>query len=136
MGQLCAVDVVDVCRVDASGVPAEWVEATVATPGQATFVHFSTGPSGVEALTAGRELAREAAMASGARVFSVGCRSEPGGFEVAAVEDGVTAYVWLLGEGLDLEASCFILDPAGGGLACAVAAAAKARGLPVPPTGS
>ena len=118
--------VVDVCGVDAGGVRAEWVEATVATAGQATFVHFSCGRSGVEALMAGRELASEIAIATGARVFSVGCQS-------AAVEDGVTAYAWLLREGLDLPTSCFIMDPAGGGLACAVAAAARARGLPTPP---
>lgn len=118
--------VVDVCRVDAGGVPAEWVEATVATAGQPTYVLFSDGRSGIEALTAGRELAREIAIATGARVLSIGCRS-------ATVDDGVTAYGWLLGEGLDLHTTCFVIDPAGGGLASAVTAAAKARGLPVPP---
>ena len=127
--------VVDVCGVDAGGVPAEWVEATVATPGQPTYILFSGARSGAEALTAGRELARETAIATGARVFSVGCRCVPGGLEGAAVDDGVTAYAWLLGEGLDLQATCFIMDPAGGGLACAVAAAAEARGLPIPPIG-
>src|SRR5436190_24290670 len=29
------------CRVDANGVPAEWVEATVATTGQPTLIYFS-----------------------------------------------------------------------------------------------
>ena len=119
-------DAVLVCGVDAGGIPGEWVEVTVATPGQATFLHFSSGRSGVEALMAGRELACEVAIATGARVFSVGCRR-------AGVQDGVTAYAWLLGEGLDLHTSCFIMDPAGNGLARAVAMAARACGLPIPP---
>ena len=116
---------VTVCRVNAGGVAAEWVEAGVATLDQATFVCLSTGQSGDEALRAGRPAAHELAAATGARVLSVGCR---------AVDDGVDAWAWLLGEGVDLASAAFIVGFGSEQLAAAVRSAAQSRGLPVPPS--
>jgi hypothetical protein len=74
------------CPVDAGGVPAEWVEATVATDRQPTVVYFHLGD--------GRPAACDLALATGARVLSVPCPSGAG--------PGVAAYTWLLGEGVNL----------------------------------
>lgn len=126
---------VSICRVDAGGIPAEWVESTVATAGQATFVHFSEGGSGDEGLRIARGTVRALTLATGARVFSVGCRLGPAHRQEAAVEDGLTAYAWLLEEGLDLQTSAFIAGETPRSVAGGVLAAATHRGLP-PPTGA
>ena len=113
-------------RVDADGVPCEWVEATRATRGQETIVYFLGGEHGVGPLERYRPSALEFAIATGARILTVAC----GG----AVEDGLAAYVWLLGEGCDTKATAFT-DPVGGTLAAAVLEAGNARGLPLPSAG-
>lgn len=95
------------CRVDAGGVAAEWVEACVASPGQPTLVHFSGGGHGVEALERSRSLAGELAVRSGARILVVACRQQPDQTFSAAVERGVAAYAWLLGEGCDANTTAF-----------------------------
>jgi hypothetical protein len=123
--------VVSICVVDAGGVPAEWVETTAATNGQPTFLHFSSGKSGADALAAGRQSARGLAVGTDARIFSVGCQAALDDPPSVAIEDGVTAYAWLLEEGLDLPTTTF--TDTGDGLATAVLWAAKARGFPIPP---
>ena len=123
------------CRVDASGVPAEWVEATVATAGQPTLVYFHGHGSGRDALTVGRRLAANLALATGARVFSVGCRLAREQSQAAAIEDGVAAYVWLLGEGCDLDTTAFISDFSSGARAVGVLRSARDGGLPLPAAG-
>lgn len=114
------------CRVDAHGVPCEWVEVTRATRGQPTIVYFLGAEDGVDPLRLYRPLAFEVAVATGARILTVAC--------CGAVEDGLTAYGWLLGEGCDTRATAFT-DPVGGTLAAAVLEAGSARGLPLPSAG-
>ena len=117
------------CSVDADGVPAQWVETTVATPGQATFVMFVAD---FDELIVRRQLAWSLATTTGARVFVVGCRTGASQCERDMVDDGVTAYAWLLNEGLDLATTTFVMSSTEATLARAVLQAAKARGLPVP----
>lgn len=120
------------CPVDADGVPAEWVEAGIATLGQSTFVLFER--SGYpETLPDHQALAEWLAVTTGARVLSVGSSAASG---MDAVHEGVRAYVWLLGEGLDLRRSAFVGDAAGDDLAAAVLQAAEERGLPLPAGGA
>lgn len=97
------------CRVDAGGVPAEWVEATVATEGQPTIVYLLSG--GVDALEQRRPSAGDLAVATGARVFTVACLPQGTPSSHAAVENGMAAYTWLLGEGCDLDVTVFTHDP-------------------------
>ena len=117
------------CSVDAGGVPAQWVETTVATPGQATFVMFVAD---FDEVIVCRQLAWSLATTIGARVFVVGCRTSPSHCERDMVDDGVTAYAWLLNEGLDLATTTFVTSSVEATLARAVLQAAKARGLSVP----
>ena len=110
------------CRVDAGGVPGEWVEACVATPDQPTIVYLHGGRSAGGSLETVRPLARELAIVTGARVLSVEC---------ATAADAVTAYAWLCGEGLDVDTTTFAGAPADGDLP-AVRLAVAGFGLPLP----
>jgi hypothetical protein len=111
--------------VDAGGTPAEWVEATVATVGQATLLIFDAG----DRQTSRGERAGHLAVTTGARVLRVDCR--PAGTLLSPIEAGVAAYEWLLGEGLDLARATFV-----GRYAAGVRDAACRKGLPVPEPGS
>jgi hypothetical protein len=110
------------CAVNANGVRAEWIEATVATDGQPTVVLFHDGRSCDETV---EHHAEAIATGTGARVLCVECVTE---------SDGVIAYAWLLEEGLDLNTTSFSAGACDRGLAAAVRRAARARGLPVPRT--
>lgn len=126
---------VDYWGVDADGVPAEWVEAAVATSGQWTLVYFHGGRGGVGSVEAGRPPVRRLAVRTGARVFSVGYRHTLEDPHAAAIEDGVSAFAWLLGEGTDLSRTAFIEDVNGSGRAVSVLLRAKDRDLPLPAAG-
>lgn len=135
MTLLLPLDHVTVCPVDAGGVAAEWVEATVASPDQATFVCFSGGPSADDALAANRWWAEELAASSGARVLSVGCRVEAE-HPYHSVEDGLAAWNWLLKEGVALSNATFFDGSGAAALASAVRNAAQDLGLQVPSAGA
>jgi hypothetical protein len=119
------------CRVDASGVPAEWVEAARATQGQPTIVYF-LNEYGADALEEGRQSAGELAVATGARVLTVACSAQGKPDDAGAVERGVIAYAWLLGEGCDLDRTAFAHDLTGSSLLEAVLVRARNQGMPVP----
>lgn len=121
------------CRIDAAGVPAEWVEAGVATKHQPTMVCFLSSGGTVDALEQIRPSAWDLAMRTGARVLSVACSActEPSP-HTAAVKAGLTAYAWLLSEGCDLDRTTFAHEPGGGPLVEGIRVGAVIRGLPVP----
>ena len=94
------------CPVDASGVPAVWVERVAASPGQPTLVHFAASPD-ASGIGSEARLVGALASATGARVLSVGRRpgpSRPG----AEIDDGVATWAWLLGEGCDPTTTAFV----------------------------
>jgi len=120
------------CRVDAAGVAAEWVEATAATETQPTIVYFLGSADGPGALERSRRLAGELAVNTRARVLTVACSSRGEASSTAAVEAGVAAYAWLLGEGCDPESTVFTHDATSAPLVAAILLAAGKDGLPVP----
>lgn len=130
--QLATAPKLSYCRVNAAGVPAEWVEATVATEGQPTIVYFVSGGYGVDALEQSRPAAGHLAVATGARVLTVACSYERQPSHAAAVERGIAAYAWLLGEGCDLHLTAVTHDPTGALLVEAILVGAGNHGLPVP----
>ena len=117
------------CRVDAAGIPAEWVETAVASEGQPTIVYFVTDGYGADALERSRRSAHDLAQADAARVLTVACQRCS---FAGAVDAGLAAYGWLLREGCDVALTSFADDSADAGLADAVLAAASRRGLPLP----
>lgn len=123
------------CPVGADGVGAEWVEATAADEDQATLVYFLGAGQTQDALEFARPMAEQLAALAGARVLSVACQSGPRRSLAGAVEAGLTAYSWLLGEGCDVALTTFVSSPSDAGLVGAVRAAAARRGLPLPAGG-
>jgi hypothetical protein len=91
---------VSYCRVDADGIPAEWVEAGVATEAQPTYVWFVDG--GVETLERCRGPAGDLASATGARVLTVACSWGP---------EGLVVLAWLFGEGCDVDRTTIVFEP-------------------------
>jgi acetyl esterase/lipase len=122
------------CCVVADGVRAEWIEAHVARSGQWTLVHFHCGLS-TRSVGTNRQWLGDLARATGARVFSVGCRFDPECPQPASTEDGLAAYGWLLNEGVDLDTTAFVATVDCGRLALAVLLAAGECGLPLPTAG-
>ena len=79
-----------------------------------------------------RHLLWRFAEAAGARVAAIAYRLAPEHPFPAAVDDAVAAWRGLLAEGTDPRRAAFIGDSAGGGLALALALAARDRGIPLP----
>ena len=120
------------CRVDADGVAAEWVEATVATEGQLTLVFFLGDDQTGSPLAQARPAAEKLAAASGARVLTVACGSAPLRTAAHSVEAALRAYAWLLREGCDLTRVTFVSDSSNGSVVRDILTAATLRGLPIP----
>lgn len=97
---------------------AEWIEATVAAPAQPTIVAFHRGRP--DDHQTARWFARQLAASTGARVLNVRCDN---------VSDAVTAYAWLLGEGLDVEKTSVVSARGDRTLIAAVRRSAKQLGL-------
>ena len=131
----CSTPRVSCWRVDPAGVPAEWVESTVATEGQLTLVYFVKGGYGVEALQRNRPSARDIAVVTGARVLTVACSQRGKPSDIAAVNRGLNAYAWLLSEGCDVDQTAFTHDANGAALAESILVVARNQGLPVPAGG-
>ena len=79
-----------------------------------------------------RKLFGHIAVAAKASAMIVEYRRAPESPFPAAVDDALAAYCWALGSGLKSKNIAFVGDSAGGGLAVALALAARRDGLPVP----
>lgn len=110
--------------VDADGVRAEWVEAVAATPDQPTIILFYD-PSARNTERV-RLVAGKLAISTGARVLTVECTT---------AEEGVRAYAWVLGEGLDPDTTSFIGESVDSPVPAAVRRGVEALGLPQPGPG-
>jgi hypothetical protein len=121
--------------VDADGVAAEWVEATVARPAQPTLVTFLGNGYGADPLEQARPSTGLLAIMTGARVLSVACQRGVDSSRWSMVERGLTAYRWLLGEGCDLQTTALTSIPTDLSLVKAIIQAADCRGLPFPAAG-
>lgn len=126
-------DDVTVERVDAGGVPSDWVSAPGADATKAVLYLHGGGYAIGSALTH-RELASRISRASGARVLVVDYRLAPEHPFPAAVDDAVAAYRWMLQQGVAPAASAIAGDSAGGGLAVATLVALRDAGDTLPAT--
>lgn len=117
--------------VDANGVHAEWVAA----PGAAdtpVILYLHGGGYFAGSITTHLDLGYRLSKASGGRTLLVDYRLAPEHPYPAAVEDCVTAYRWLLSQGIPAKKIVPAGDSAGGGLAVAVLLAARDAGDPLP----
>jgi acetyl esterase/lipase len=114
------------------GVRGEWVAP--ADPRQ-TLVYFHGGGYIGGSVETYRRTTFALARAARARVFALDYRLAPEHRFPCAVEDGLAAYRYVLGEGKGAGRVAFVGDSAGGGLLLATMLAARAAGLPLPSAG-
>ena len=118
-------------RVDVGGVRAEWVESGTTQPDRVLLYfhgggYFFGSPRSHRALTC--RLSRVGKM----RVLAIDYRQNPKHIFPAPIEDGVTAFQWLLDQGYQPENIVFGGDSAGGNLTLASMMKLKQLGLPMP----
>ena len=105
-------------KVDAGGVPAEWVAAPGTNETRAVL-YLHGGGYAIGSLNTHRRLAYDISAASSARVLLIDYRLAPEHPFPAAVDDAATAWRWLLGQGIAPNRLAIAGDSAGGGLTIA-----------------
>ena len=105
-------------KVDAGGVPAEWVTAPGCDPARAVL-YLHGGGYVIGSINTHRRLAYDISAASGARVLVIDYRLAPEHPFPAAVDDAATAWRWLQQQGFVTSRLAIAGDSAGGGLTLA-----------------
>ena len=125
---------VDYVEVDAGGVPSMWIAPKGAVEDRVLLaIHgggFVTG-----SMYTHRKLFGHLAKAVGARALAVNYRQPPEHVHPAPVEDVVSAYRWLLEQGIDASHVAFTGDSSGGGLVVTSMLLARDTGLALPAAG-
>ena len=102
-------------KVDAGGVPAEWVAAPGCDPEKAVL-YLHGGGYVIGSINTHRRLAYDISAASGARILVIDYRLAPEHPFPAAVDDATKAWRWLLQQGFATSRLAIAGDSAGGGL--------------------
>ena len=122
---------VTVRTVQAGGVHAEWIEPAAASP-QTVILYLHGGGYCLCSLDTHRGLAARLALAGGSPLLLLDYRLAPEHPFPAALEDALTAYRWLLAEGVSPARMAIAGDSAGGGLTLAAAISLREAGDPLP----
>ena len=117
--------------VDAGGVPAQWLTPQGAANDRVLMYVHGGGYVMMSAETH-RKMVGHIAKATGCRALNVDYRLAPEHPHPAAVTDAVTAYRWLLAQGIKPQAIAIAGDSAGGGLCLATALKLRDMGVPLP----
>jgi monoterpene epsilon-lactone hydrolase len=118
-------------KVDAGGVPAEWVTAPGCDPARAVL-YLHGGGYVIGSINTHRRLAYDISAASGVRVLVIDYRLAPEHPFPAAVEDAATAWRWLLQQGFATTRLAIAGDSAGGGLTLATLVNLRDKKLGLP----
>ena len=121
-------------EVDAGGVPAMWVTPEGA-PSDKAIMYLHGGGYVIGTMHSHAKMVGHIAKAAGVRALNVDYRLAPEYPHPAAVEDAVTAYRWLLDQGISNDRIVISGDSAGGGLTVATLLAIRDQGLPRPAAG-
>ena len=105
-------------KVDAGGMPAEWVMAPGCDDGRAVL-YLHGGGYAIGSLNTHRRLAYDISAASAAKVLLIDYRLAPEHPFPAAVDDAAAAWRWLLQQGFAANRLAIAGDSAGGGLTIA-----------------
>ena len=127
-------DDIETERVGVNGVPAEWIWAPESEDSRGILYLHGGGYLFGSARTH-RVMLAHMARAAKARVLALDYRLAPEIPFPAPVEDSVSAYRWLLAEGISAKKMVIGGDSAGGGLAVAALVALRAVGEPMPAAG-
>ena len=134
MASLPLDDDIETQRVGANGVPAEWISAPESQDGRVVLYLHGGGYLFGSARTH-RVMLAHLARAAKARVLALDYRLAPEIPFPAPVEDSVSAYRWLLSQGIAPEMMVIGGDSAGGGLTIAALVALRHLGEPIPAAG-
>jgi acetyl esterase/lipase len=118
-------------KVDANGIPAEWVSVPTSDPASVIY-YLHGGGYIIGSPNTHREFVSRLCRAAGSRALVVDYRLAPENPFPAAVEDAVAAWRWLLGQGVDPKRTVISGDSAGGGLTASALVAIRDAGLPLP----
>lgn len=121
----------EVRKVDAAGVPCEWLLAKGSDP-DARLLYIHGGGWTAGGLDSHRPLSARLAAATGCAVLAVDYRLAPEHPFPAAVEDALASYRWLLAEGVEGSRIAVAGDSAGAGLALALLVSLRDAGAPLP----
>ena len=122
---------ITVCSDQAGGVYSEWVEPS-GTATQRVILYLHGGGYCICSLDTHRGLAARIALASDARVLLPAYRLAPENPFPAALEDALSAYRWLLKQGIPAKQIAIGGDSAGGGLTVAITTSLRDSGEPLP----
>lgn len=122
-------------RIDLGGFAGEWIwQRSMPDPGDAqdaVLLYLHGGGLASCGLNTHRRLVARIGAVAGVPALNVAYRQIPEAHVTATVEDCLAAYRYLLEQGFSAERIVIAGDSAGGGLAFAVALAARGAGLPV-----
>src|SRR5919109_1976172 len=125
---------VDYVEVEAGGVPAMCITPKGAAEDR-VILSIHGGGFVVGSMYTHRKLFGHLAKAVGARALVVDYRRPPEHLHPVPVEDVVSAYKWLLDQGIEPSHVAFTGDSAGGGMVVTAMLLARDRGLPLPAAG-
>ena len=134
MSSLPLDDDIETERVGANGVPAEWITAPESQAGR-VIMYLHGGGYLFGSVRTHRVMLAHMARAAKAKVLALDYRLAPEIPFPAPVEDSVSAYQWLLGQGTNAEKIVIAGDSAGGGLTVAALVALRGVGEPMPAAG-
>jgi monoterpene epsilon-lactone hydrolase len=117
--------------VDINGVPGEWLTPLEVIGGR-TILYLHGGYYLSGSIKSHRNLAGNIAAAAQARALIIAYRLAPEHPFPAALDDALSAYSWLLAQGVRPKQIYLAGDSAGGGLVLAVLLALRERGIPMP----
>src|SRR5262249_7347883 len=120
-----------VTPISAGPVYAEWVEP-LGAQFHRVILYLHGGGYVAGSLSAYRNLVARLATAASARALFIDYRLAPENPFPAAVEDALSAYKWLLLQGLDPSGIILAGDGSGGGMAIAAALALRDNKAPMP----
>ncbi len=118
-------------KVDAGGVPSEWVMAPGYDTGRA-ILYLHGGGYAIGSLNTHRRLAYDISAASAAKVLLIDYRLAPEHPFPAAVDDAAAAWRWLLQQGFAANRMAIAGDSAGGGLTIATLVNLRDKNLGLP----
>ena len=134
MPQAPLADDVKCEKVDAGGVPAEWISTPESVEERVIF-YLHGGGYTIGSINTHRPLISLIARAAKARALAIDYRLAPEDPFPAAVEDSVTGYRWLISTGVNPARVVIAGDSAGGGLTVATLVALRDAGEPLPAAG-
>jgi acetyl esterase/lipase len=118
-------------KADANGVSGEWITAP-GISGETTMLYIHGGGWTIGSVNTHARLVGNISAAADVRAFSIDYRLAPEHPFPAGLDDCITAYKWLLDQGVDPARLAIAGDSAGGNLTLASLVRLRDEGLPLP----